>query len=61
MKWFKEVSKLCLNLMAVTLAVFVYGFATNPGWHKTYLIFGVIQSIFLMWLSWKLWKKGGED
>jgi heme O synthase-like polyprenyltransferase len=60
MSWFKEVAKTCLNLAVLVLGVFVFGFVANPNWKWWYLLAGLFLAAWFVWLSWLLWKKGGE-
>lgn len=61
MKWFREVSKLCLTLIAVAFAVFIFGFASNPQWKWWFLPVGLVNVILLFVISWYFWRKGGDD
>jgi hypothetical protein len=44
----------------LALGVFVFGFVANPNWRWWYLPAGFGLAAWFIWLSWLLWKKGGE-
>lgn len=61
MGWYREVSKMCLNLGVLTVGVTGYGVFTNPNWQWWHLPLGGMIFIALLVLSFRLWGKGGES
>jgi hypothetical protein len=47
-------------LAILALGGFVFGFVANPNWQWWYFPIGFVLAGWFVWLSWLLWKKGGD-
>ncbi|MBI4531658.1 MAG: hypothetical protein HY709_09045 [Candidatus Latescibacteria bacterium] len=56
--WWKEISKLCLNVMALTVAVFIFGAIRAERWEWREFLFGWLLLVLLAWGSRLAWRKG---
>ena len=56
--WWKEVSKLFLNVIALTTAVFIFGTIRAERWDWREFLFGWFIIALLSWGSRLTWRRG---